>query len=111
TMIREDGIPLGVHRWRGQDIVLRLPRRDLDAGGVAVIGQRGSGKSTLGIQMNRYLIAAPDHPAVVVFDPNADAAKELIKHGLSPDREQDVVLLDLADTEYPVGLSLFHRPP
>jgi hypothetical protein len=104
------GLVVGVHRQRGQDVPVRLPRVDLDAGHMVIAGKTGVGKSTLQHQIARQLAAAPDRPALVVVDPHADLVLDIAGRSLPPWRERDVVLLELGDADFPVSLPLIHSP-
>jgi len=109
-LIHSDGIPLGIHRERGRDVIVRLPRADLDAGGAVVLGRRGSGKTTLALQINRFLLAERDQPFIALFDPNNYAVDDLATRAIPRNRECHVALLELGDVEHPPSLSLFKRP-
>lgn len=105
------GLVLGVHRGRGQDVAVRLPRGDLDAGHVVVAGKTGVGKSTLQHQIARQLVAAVDGPALAVVDPHGDLVLDIAARSIPQRRVRDVVLLELGDADFPVSLPLFHSPP
>lgn len=101
------GILLGIHRQRGREVQIRLPRRDLEAGHMALIGRTGVGKSTLEHRFMAELVAAPDRPGLGVIDPNADLVLDFVLRSIPMAREEDVVYLDMSDTEFPVGLPFF----
>ena len=68
-----------------------------------VIGASGVGKSTL---LHHLIVSDIIHDhAVVVFDPHGDLISDILPH--IPDyRMKDVILFDLSDTDYPIGLNL-----
>jgi hypothetical protein len=65
------------------------------------------GKSTLVHRINRTLLGEPDRPAIVVLDPHGDLARDIASQSIPEGRLDDVVLLELGDTEFPIGLPLF----
>ncbi len=111
AVVHAQGMVLGVHRQRGRELPVRVPRPDLDAGHLDVIGRTGVGKSTLIHQLVRQLAAEPDRPSVAVIDPNNDLARDICLCSIPRVREADVVFLEMGDTEFPVGLPLFRSPP
>ncbi len=108
---RAQGLLLGMHPERGTKLPVRLPRPDLDAGHLSVIGRTGVGKSTLIHQLLRQLAAEPDRPGAGVIDPNNDLVRDIALCSIPRSRERDVVLFEMGDTEFPVGLPLFWAPP
>lgn len=68
-----------------------------------VVGQTGTGKSTLLMQMALQDIAAGD--GVAVLDPHGDLVEDLLAR-IPEDRIDDVVLLDPADPVAVVGVNL-----
>ena len=68
-----------------------------------IIGSNGTGKSSLLLNMIRQDIENRD--GVAVLDPHGDLIDQIL--GCIPDdRINDVVLVDLADEEFPVGFNL-----
>ncbi len=108
---RAGGLLLGRHAERGRDLPVYLPRADLDAGHLQTIGRTGVGKSTFVHQIVRQLAAAADLPGVGLIDPHGDLVRDYALRSILPGRKDDVLLLDLGDAEYPVGLPLFTAPP
>ena len=70
---------------------------------VYVLGQTGSGKTTLLKTMILSDIA--DGRGLCVFDPHGTLIDDLLAH-IPPARWDDVLLIDLSDRDYPVGLNL-----
>jgi hypothetical protein len=98
------GVVLGTDRENGQKIVLsQYARRQ----GLCMIGVNGTGKSTL----MAHLIAQDMQQGLglCVLDPQGDLTTEVLAH-VPEHRVQDVIWLDLKDTEYPFGLNLFACP-
>ena len=78
-----------------------------------VLGKTGAGKSTALHHLLAHAMADPAR-GVLVVDPHGDLARALL--GLVPrHRRADVIALDLADTERPIGLNPLDvtagRPP
>jgi hypothetical protein len=72
-----------------------------------VIGPTGAGKSTLLLGLITQDIAAGR--GVVVVDPKGDLVADVLDR-IPPHRTGDVVVIDPADEERPVGLNLLGRP-
>src|SRR5947207_3159401 len=75
--------------------------------GLYIIGLQGMGKS--GLMENLIMQDIDQQIGVCVLDPKRD----LIDHVLArvpANREKDVILLDIADEDYPFGLNLFACP-
>lgn len=70
-----------------------------------VVGASGTGKSTL--LFNLLLHDIECGRGVAVLDPHGDLVDRLLG-AIPPERIRDVVLLDPADVEYPVGFNILH---
>lgn len=68
-----------------------------------IVGQTGTGKTTL--IKNMIMSDINNGNGVCLFDPHGDLYEEVI-NSVPQKRIKDVVLVDLADTEYPVGINL-----
>lgn len=68
-----------------------------------LIGQTGTGKSTLMARMALHDIRAGR--GVTVLDPHGSLNDEILRR-IPPDRIDDVVIVDVADTEHPVGFNV-----
>jgi hypothetical protein len=73
-----------------------------------VTGKTGSGKSTFVHHMIHQDIAAGK--AVIVVDPHGDLVARIMAASIPTQRENDVVLFDMGDADYPVGLNFFAAP-
>ena len=68
-----------------------------------IIGATGTGKSTLIAQLIQQDI---EHKhSVVLFDPHGDLVEDILAY-IPEDRLKDVVLVDPADVEFPIGLNI-----
>lgn len=70
---------------------------------VYVVGQTGMGKSTL--LLNMLVQDIQRGKGVALVDPHGDLAEQLLEH-IPQSRMTDVIYINPADTEYPVGLNL-----
>jgi hypothetical protein len=103
------GVLLGTHRQRGDDLPIHLPVADLQLGHAVLLGRTGTGKSTLQHRLLHQLMDLPERPAVLLLDPHGDLARD-VAATVPLTREADTVLLELGDTDFPVGLPLLRRP-
>src|SRR5438128_2394195 len=72
--------------------------------GLYIIGATGQGKT--GLIENLIIQDIKQGLGLCLLDPHGDLTKALL--GRIPDnREKDVILLDIADKEFPFGLNLF----
>jgi len=70
---------------------------------VYVVGQTGMGKSTL--LLNMLVQDIQRGKGVALIDPHGDLAEQLLDH-IPRKRMTDVIYINPADTEYPVGINL-----
>ena len=70
-----------------------------------VIGASGTGKSTL--LLNLILQDMENGDGLAVFDPHGDLIDQILGY-VPEERVEDVILLDPADEEYPVGFNILH---
>lgn len=96
------GIVLGKNRFRNQEATIKLNPLDRRRH-LYIIGQTGTGKSYL---LRNLIKQDIDSGAGIgVIDPHGDLVEAIL--GLVPSsRQNDVVLFDPADTEWPMGLNL-----
>lgn len=104
---QEDGVLIGYNRYAGQTTPVYLPEEDR-ATHMSVIGQTGVGKSTLLHNMIHADIQAGR--GVAVIDPKAHLVRDILQTSIPPEREDDVVVLDVADLDYPPPLNLLAVP-
>ncbi len=99
---RLPGIIIGDNEHNGETVAVYLtPEQRVRH--THIIGSNGTGKSSLLLNMIRQDIE--NHDGVAVLDPHGDLIDQIL--GCIPaDRINDVVLVDLADEEFPVGFNL-----
>ncbi|MCC6626175.1 MAG: type IV secretion system DNA-binding domain-containing protein [Chloroflexi bacterium] len=107
-----DGCPLGTSEQGGVALPVAFPD-ELLGRVTLLLGKTGAGKSTALHHLLAHAMADPARGALVV-DPHGDLARALL--GLVPrGRRGDVISLDLADADRPVGLNPLDatvgRPP
>jgi membrane protease YdiL (CAAX protease family) len=105
-----DALPpvlLGWSEQRGHTVPVLLPEAALFSQKVAVAKSR-YGKSTLMQLLTRGamlpLRGGGLQPAVFIFDPHRDLFEDIL-HLVPPERAAAVTLIDLSDTERPVGIN------
>jgi len=103
------GWKIGISRHAGHEVSVFLPQECLRHNLLAV-ASTGKGKSTLFQHLAqaactlRANTVGADAPGLAFIEPHGDVVHALC--GLLPARERDnVVLVDLADTNYPVGIN------
>lgn len=101
-----EGLLLGMSKSLGQGQPVRLPYPDRVTH-INIVGKTRSGKSTLITNLVSQDIN--NGYAVAVIDPHGDLIKDILPI-IPPEREKDVILLDVADTEFPIGLNLLTVP-
>jgi hypothetical protein len=104
---KQDGVKLGVNQYQGRerDVWLDYPDRVTH---VNIIGKTRTGKSTLMQHMIHQDIAAGK--GVGVIDPHGALVDSILATSIPPGREKDVILFDIGDEEYPIGLNLLSGP-
>lgn len=97
-----EGIILGDNVYRGiaRPVHFALDDRRRH---MYLIGQTGTGKTTLFLNMIRQDIAAGH--GVGVVDPHGDLIEDILLH-IPPERQADVILFDPKDTERPLGFNI-----
>lgn len=96
------GVLLGHNTHAGETVPVRLSA-DQRVRHSHIIGVSGTGKSTLLFNLIRQDIEKGD--GVAVLDPHGDLIEQVL--GIIPEsRVEDVVLVDLSDTEYPIGFNI-----
>jgi DNA helicase HerA-like ATPase len=93
---------LGTNTHNGRTVTVSLnPTQRLKH--MYVIGASGTGKSTL--LLNMVLQDLKQGAGFAVLDPHGDLIDQILGQ-IPSDREEDVVLFDAADEDYPVGLNI-----
>lgn len=98
---------LGDNLYGGQTtpVYMRNENRETH---MIVFGKTGVGKSTLLHHLIRQDIAGGRGVAVV--DPHGNLVRDILRASIPPEREEDVIVWDLADREYPPPLNLLAVP-
>ena len=102
-----DDVKIGVNDYQGKerDVWLNYPDRVTH---VNIIGKTRTGKSTLMHNMIHQDIAAGK--GVGVIDPHGSLVDNILATSIPTEREKDVILFDIGDIEYPIGLNLLSGP-
>jgi hypothetical protein len=104
--LRKGGLHLGRAAGKRGEVPISLGEADR-ARHVYVVGQTGTGKSTLLREWIRQDIEAGR--GVGVIDPHGELVEELLGD-IPPSRAKDLVYFNPADTLRPIGLNLFDAP-
>lgn len=104
---KQEGVRLGenIHASRRNTVRLSYPDRDTH---MYLVGKTGVGKSTLLHHIIHQDIAAGK--GVGVIDPHGQLVQNILRYSIPPERENDVVVVDVADTDYPPPLNPFAVP-
>lgn len=102
-----DGAVIGINAHASGTVEVRLPdsERILHT---YIVGKTGVGKSTLAHHIIHQDIAAGK--GVGVIDPHGKLVRDILRTSIPPEREDDVVLVDFAQTDYPPPLNPFSVP-
>ncbi len=100
--VSEEGILLGVNRYRNEDTEVRFKREDR-VRHFYVIGQTGTGKTTLLKNMIIQDIANGD--GVCMIDPHGSDVQDILAN-IPKERVDDVIYFDPAHTARPMGLNM-----
>ncbi len=93
--------PVAATNFRGHNTIFGMPRADRGRH-LYIIGQTGTGKSGL-----LELLTISDlfsHYGFAVIDPHGDYAQNILRR-VPPERADDVVYFNPADTDYPMGFN------
>jgi len=100
--IASDGLVLGIATYPGAERPVAISELDASRH-ILITGPTGSGKSALLNSLAVGRMRAGD--GLLLVDPAGDLAARVID-SVPREREDDVIVIDPADTEYPVGLNL-----
>lgn len=100
-------IKLGENQFRGEKQPVWLTCADRVTH-VNIVGRTRVGKSTFIQNLVHQDIA--NNKTVAVIDPHGDLVKDILATSIPQEREPDVILFDVADEDYPVGLNLLTVP-
>ena len=105
---QDDPIFFGYRRVWNKDVLFGMGTADRRSH-IYTLGKTGSGKSTL---LRNLLVQHIEHGhGVALLDPHGDLAEDLLDH-IPRRRTDDVVYLNPADLEFPIGLNpLLNVPP
>lgn len=108
-VIRQNqGVILGTNSYQGHSHPVRLAYEDRVTH-VNLVGRTRVGKSTLLHHMIHQDIEAGK--GVAVIDPHGDLIEAILSTSIPKNREQAVVLFDVRDQAYPIGLNLLTTLP
>src|SRR5258706_259196 len=93
---------LGINRHQGKEKMVSLSTSQRMKH-THIIGATGTGKSTVGLNLIMQDIQAGK--GVAVLDPHGDLIESILAQ-MPNDRIDDVILIDPADAEYPVGFNI-----
>jgi hypothetical protein len=98
----QDGVNLGQGKYQGRETAVMLPTSDRVTH-MNMVGKTGTGKSTLMHRLIHQDIAAGR--GVAVIDPHGTLVQDILQTSIPARREEDVVVLDLGNEEYPPPLN------
>lgn len=103
----QEGIVLGKNVFRGEEKMVRILKDDRRRH-LYIIGQTGTGKSTLLLEMMRQDMEQGE--GVGIVDPHGDLAEKILAI-VPPNRIEDVVYFNPADIQRPIGLNMLEYEP
>ncbi len=107
TVLPKEGVILGKNIFRGEETEIRMTDDDRRRH-FYIIGQTGTGKTTLAINMIKQDILAGK--GVCYIDPHGKDVEELLGM-IPPERAEDVIYFNPGDTERPMGLNMLEYDP
>ena len=102
TNIPEQGLYLGKNKFRGVEKKVYMEAKDRTRH-FYIIGQTGTGKSQY--MMSLALQDIRNGEGMAIIDPHGTDVEELLKK-IPPERKDDVILFNAADTERPFGINM-----
>lgn len=104
---KPDYVVLGTSEYIGRHQQVYLAYDDRKTH-VNIVGKNGTGKSTLIHSLVYQDILY--NKAIGVIDPKGDLITRILA-SIPPEREKDIILFDVADKAYPIGLNLLAMSP
>ncbi|MEO8391730.1 MAG: DUF87 domain-containing protein [Chloroflexota bacterium] len=92
------GLAIGTGKFQGRKVTASLPLPDRVTH-LNIVGRTGMGKSTLLHTLIQQDIARG--AGVAVIDPHGQLVQDVLRNSIPPQREADVVVLDIANQAYP----------
>jgi hypothetical protein len=99
---KREGVCLGINPYRGREEAVYLPDEDRTTHAL-ITGKTGTGKSNLLHQIIHQDIA--HGKGLALIDLHGDVVKSVLECSIPHLREKDVVLIDLANEDYPLPLN------
>lgn len=97
-----EGIQLGGGKYQGRTVAVRLPDADRVTH-LNVVGRTGMGKSTfLHSLIHQDILRGA---GIAVIDPHGNLVRDILRYSIPSHREADVVVLDIANEDYPPPLN------
>jgi hypothetical protein len=100
--LTQTGVWLGKNKHEGKEQIVRLPGASR-VEHMHVLGTQGTGKSTLLLNLICQDIYAGR--GFAVLDPHGDLIDDILAY-IPPERQRDVIIVDPADEEYPIGFNI-----
>jgi hypothetical protein len=109
AVLREvkSGLQLGVNLFGGVETPVHMLEENRKAH-MVIVGKTEMGKSTLMHRMIKYDIA--NGRGVALLDPDGTLVNHVLQNSIPKEREGDVVVWDIANTEYPPPLNPLVAP-
>lgn len=102
---KREGTYIGNNVFAGHDEPIYIPDR---TGHISIIGQAGVGKSNLLHHLLHQDIAAGH--GIALIDPHGELVNDVLRYSIPTHREKDVVIIDIANEQYPAPLNLLSVP-
>lgn len=99
---KREGVCLGINQYRGREEPIHLPDQDRTTHSL-IIGKTGTGKSNLLHQLIHQDIA--QGKGLALIDLHGGVVNSVLECSIPTSREKDVVLIDLANEDYPLPLN------
>lgn len=107
TNIPKEGVTIGKSIFRGEETEIRMTDDDRRRH-FYIVGQTGTGKTTMAINMIKQDILAGK--GVCYIDPHGKDVEELLGM-IPPERAEDVIYFNPGDIERPMGLNMLEYDP